>query len=183
LVHTIGKQTAPALTLDDLAEQVPAIRKQFNRYHTYAAANWDEFFTKEKREQALKHELKTLRTCWWKNDGKGNFTRKELPDEVQFSPIQAIDMADLDGSGVQKIIMVGNYYPWRIQWGQMDASFGWILDQDGKGNYKAVYPNETGFWAGGDVRSMVRIQRNGMPAWILGSHNGKVLGYRLWRPY
>jgi hypothetical protein len=183
LVHTIGNQTAPAITLDDLAEQVPGIKKQFLRYPDYAAANWDDFFTKEKREQALKHELKTLRTCWWQNDGKGNFTRKGFPDEVQFSPVWAIDTVDLQGFGDQQIIMAGNYYPWRIQWGQMDAGYGWLLEPDGKGNFKAVYPRQSGFWAPGDVRGMVRIQRKGIPAWMMGRHNGSVLGYRLWRGY
>ncbi len=188
LVHTIGNQTAPALTLDDLAEQVPGIKKQFLRYHDYAAASWDDFFTKEKREQALKHELKTLRTCWWKNDGRGNFARQELPDEVQFAPVTAIDasgLAEVWGNGVggTMMVLVGNYYPWRIQWGQMEASYGWILHTDGKGNFTTFKPNESGLWAGGDVRSMVRIQRDGMPGWIMGRHNGKVLGYRLWKGY
>ncbi|HSK12177.1 MAG TPA: VCBS repeat-containing protein, partial [Phnomibacter sp.] len=175
LVHTIGKQTAPALTLDDLAEQVPVIRKQYNRYHAYAAANWDEMFTKEKRDQALKHELKYLRTCWWQNDGKGNFTRKELPDEVQFSPVQAIDV--LEVSGGQQITMAGNYYPWRIQWGQMDASYGWVLLNNGKGKITCLHPRETGFWVGGDVRSMVRINGDGKGTWIIGRHNSRTLAY------
>ncbi len=179
LVHTIGNQTAPALSLDDAAEQVPLIKKQFLRYHEYAAANWTDFFTKEKREQALKHELKMVRTCWWKNDGKGIFIRQELPDDVQFAPVQAIDTADVFGLGYPQIIMVGNYYPWRIQWGQMDASFGWILDKDGQGAYKAINPAESGFWAGGDVRSMVRIQQNGKPVWIIGRHNAATLAFRL----
>jgi hypothetical protein len=179
LVHTIGNQTAPALTLDDVAEQVPAIRKQYNRYHAYASAKWADFFTKEKRDQALKHELKTLRTCWWQNDGKGNFARKELPDEVQFSPVQAIDVADLDGSGVLRIMMAGNYYPWRIQWGQMDAGYGWVLEPDGKGNFRAMYPRESGFWAGGDIRSMLRIDVKDKPNWFSAAYNGKVQGYRL----
>jgi hypothetical protein len=79
--------------------------------------------------------------------------------------------------------MAGNYYPWRIQWGQMDAGYGWLLEPDGKGNFKAVYPRQSGFWAPGDVRGMVRIQRKGIPAWMMGRHNGSVLGYRLWRGY
>jgi hypothetical protein len=179
LVHTIGKQTAPALTLDDLAEQVPLIRKQFNRYHAYAAAGWDQFFSKEKREQALKHELKYLRTCWWKNDGKGNFTRMELPDEVQFSTVQAIDVYDITGDGLPEIILAGNYYPWRIQWGQMDASYGWVLDNMGKGIFRVMYPSESGFWADGDVRSLLRLQQNGTATWMAGQQNGRVLNYRL----
>jgi len=179
LVHTIGKQTAPALTLDDVAEQVPLIRKQFVRYHQYAAANWEEMFTKEKREQALKHEIKYLRTCWWQNDGKGNFSRKELPDEVQFSTVQAMDITDVTGDGLTDIILVGNYYPWRIQWGQMDASYGWVLQGDGKGNFKVMYPHESGFWAGGDVRSLLRMNIKNKPCWITANHNGKVNGYRI----
>jgi enediyne biosynthesis protein E4 len=189
LVHTIGKQTAPALTLDDVAEQVPLIKKQFLRYGQYAGANWEEFFTKEKREQALKHELKMVRTCWWKNDGKGNFTQMDLPDEVQFAPVTAIDASGLAevwgprGAGETMMVLVGNYYPWRIQWGQMDASYGWVLHTDGKGNFTTHKPNQSGLWAGGDVRSMVRLQQNGMPVWIMARHNNGTFAYRLDRGY
>ena len=179
LVHTIGKQTAPALTLDDVAEQVPLIRKQFVRYHQYAAANWVDMFTKEKREQAMKHELKYLRTCWWQNDGKGNFTRKELPDEVQFSTVQSMDITDVTGDGLTDILLAGNYYPWRIQWGQMNASYGWVLKGDGKGNFRVIYPHESGFWAGGDVRSLLRLNIKNKEIWISSAYNGKVQGYRL----
>jgi hypothetical protein len=179
LVHTIGNQTAPALTLDDMAEQVPLIRKQFNRYHAYAGANWDVFFTKEKREQALKHELKYLRTCWWKNDGKGKFTRMELPEEVQFSAVQAIDTYDITGDGLPELIMAGNYYPWRIQWGQMDASYGWVLENKGKGSFWVRYPEASGFWAGGDVRSMVGIMAAGKGTFLIARNNGTIQGFTI----
>ena len=179
LVHTIGNQTAPALTLDDVAEQVPLIKKQFLRYHDYAAAGWDAFFTPEKRNQALKHELKYLRSSWWQNDGKGRFIRRELPDEVQFSPVQAIDTYDLTGDGLPEIILAGNYYPWRIQWGQMDAGYGWVLQPGGKGGFKALYPRQTGFWAGGDVRSMVRLSHGKGMLWITAAHGGKTNTFSL----
>jgi enediyne biosynthesis protein E4 len=179
LVHTIGNHTAPALTLDDLAEQLPLIRKQFNRYHAYAAANWEDFFTKEKREQALKHEMKNLRTCWWKNDGKGNFTRMEFPEEVQFSTVQAIDAHDITGNGLPELIMAGNYYPWRIQWGQMDASYGWVLENNGKGKFRVMYPAESGFWAGGDVRSMVHLSQGEKRIWVTGRYGGQVKAHQI----
>ncbi len=179
LVHTIGNQTAPALTLDDVAEQVPLIKKQFLRYHDYADAGWDAFFTAEKRNQALKHELKYLRSCWWQNDGKGRFIRRELPDEVQFSPVQAIDTYDLTGDGLPEIILAGNYYPWRIQWGQMDAGYGWVLQPDGKGAFNALYPRQTGFWAGGDVRSMVRLSHGKAMLWITAAYGGKTNTFSL----
>lgn len=182
LVHTIGNQTAPALTLDDMAEQLPLIRKQFNRYHAYAAANWEEFFTKEKREQALKHEMKTLRTCWWKNDGKGNFTRMEFPEEVQFSAIQAIDAFDITGDGLPELIMAGNYYPWRIQWGQMDANYGWVLENKGKGRFRVMYPRESGFWAAGDVRSLINMTQKRKPLWIIGVQGKETIGYQFLTP-
>jgi len=178
LVHTIGNHTAPALTLDDLAEQVPLLRKQFNRYHAFAAARWEDMFTPEKRQTALRHDLKYLRSCWWQNDGKGNFTRMELPDEVQFSPIMAIDTLQRQPNGYLKLLMAGNYYPWRIQWGQMDAGYGWVLEADQHGTYKAKYPWQTGFWATGDVRSMIRVVQGKNPLWLIVRHNSKLLAYK-----
>lgn len=178
LVHTIGNHTAPALSLDDLAEKVPLLRKQFNRYHDFAAAKWEDMFTPEKRQAALRHDLKYLRSCWWQNDGKGNFTRMELPDEVQFSPIMAIDTLERQPNGYLKLLMAGNYYPWRIQWGQMDACYGWVLEAENHGNYRAKYPRHTGFWTTGDVRSLIRIVQGKKPLWLIARHNGKLLAYK-----
>jgi hypothetical protein len=174
LVHTISNHTAPALTLDDLAEQVPLLRKQFNRYHAFAAARWEDMFTPEKRQAALRHDLKYLRSCWWQNDGKGNFTRMELPDEVQFSPIMAIDTLKRQPNGYLTLLMAGNYYPWRIQWGQMDAGYGWVLEPDDMGYYTALYPRTTGLWAEGDVRSMLRVSTPQGTLWLFAGHGGRV---------
>jgi hypothetical protein len=178
LVHTISGHTAPALTLDDLAEQVPLLRKQFNRYHAFAAAKWEDMFTPEKRQTALRHDLKYLRSCWWQNDGNGRFTRIELPDEVQFSPITAIDTLERQANGYLTLMVAGNYYPWRIQWGQMDAGHGWILEAEKNGNYLAKYPRYTGLWATGDVRSILSIKQGKNPFWLFGKHNGILLAYR-----
>ncbi len=179
LVYTIGNQTAPALTLDDVAEHVPVIRKQFSRYHTYAAASWSDFFTEELRKRALSHSLKTLETCWWKNDGNGHFTRQSLPQEVQFAPVQAADWFDVTGDGKPDLILSGNYYPWRIQWGQMDAGYGWVLRGDGKGQFKAIYPATTRLWVGGDVRSMMRLENGKKPVWIFGRFGSGAAAYQL----
>lgn len=179
LVYTIGNQTAPALTLDDVAEQVPAIRKQFARYHAYAAASWSDFFTEELRNKALGHSMKTLETCWWKNDGSGHFVRQTLPDEVQFAPVQAADWYDVTGDGKPDLILAGNYFPWRIQWGQMDAGYGWVLEGNGKGNFTTRYPGTTQLWAEGDIRSMVRLQNGQKPIWIFGRFGSAALTYQL----
>ena len=179
LVYTIENQTAPALTLDDVAEQVPLIRKQFARYHHYAAATWNDFFTDEVRNNAKSHLLKTMETCWWKNDGAGHFLRQILPVEVQFAPVQAADWYDVTGDGKQDLVLAGNLYPWRIQWGQMDASYGWVLQGTGKGQFKPLYPGVTQLWAGGDVRSMVRIQNGNNPVWFFGRFGSSVMPFRL----
>jgi hypothetical protein len=179
LVYTIGNQTAPALTLDDVAEQVPLIKKQFARYHVYAAASWNDFFTEDLRKKAKSHLLKTMETCWWKNDGKGHFLKQSLPVEVQFAPVQAADFYDVTGDGKADLILAGNYYPWRIQWGQMDASYGWVLEGDGKGHFKPLYPGDTQLWAGGDVRSMIRLQNGNNPVWLFGRFGASVMSFGL----
>jgi hypothetical protein len=65
----------------------------------------------------------------------------------------------------------------------MDASYGWILENKGNATFKVMYPKESGFWAGGDVRNMIRIENIGRPVWIMGRHNGWAQGYLIGRGY
>ena len=153
LIYYIGNIQAPALSLDDAAEQTPMLKKKFLRYEAYAKAAWKDLYDATAMQGTLEHKAVELQSCWWENKGNGSFTQHLLPLEVQFSMVQAISIADVNADGRQDLLLAGNCHAWRTQWGRQDASYGWVLQNTGKG-FKALYPAQSGLWLNGDVRDM-----------------------------
>jgi hypothetical protein len=61
----------------------------------------------------------------------------------------------------------------------MDASYGWVLENKGKGSFWVRYPEASGFWAGGDVRSMVGIMAAGKGTFLIARNNGTIQGFTI----
>jgi hypothetical protein len=162
LTYYIGDKQVPALGLDDLAEETPVLRKKFIRYEPFAKASWSELYDEESKKGTLELNAFELQSCWWENDGEGHFTKHVLPLEAQFSMLQGLVVMDVDKDAKKDLVVAGNYYPWRTQWGRMDASYGWVLRNTGKA-FVPMYPSSTGLWLGGDLRDLQMIKTKGLP--------------------
>ena len=55
-------------------------------------------------------------------------------------------------------MIAGNFFPYRVQLGQDDASLGLLLKGTPGKEFRAVDPSESGCYVGGDVRSMVSLK-------------------------
>ena len=77
-------------------------------------------------------ELKaeTLSSSCFMNDGKGNFTRKDLPDELQLAPI--FSFASLPEESALTYIAAGNFYGVLPYEGRYDAMNPTIFNYDKK---------------------------------------------------
>jgi hypothetical protein len=67
------------------------------------------------------------RSCFFENTGSGRFTKKPLPMEAQFAPVNAIICDDLDGDGHKDLLLAGNEYQAERIRGRYDASYGCFL--------------------------------------------------------
>ncbi|WP_394766963.1 hypothetical protein, partial [Ferruginibacter sp.] len=52
----------------------------------------------------------------------------------------------------------GNFYQSKPEVGIYDASYGLLLKGDGKGNFKAIKANQSGFFIKGAVRDIMAIK-------------------------
>jgi enediyne biosynthesis protein E4 len=159
---------------DEIAEQVPNMSKKFLKYSDYADANIDNLFEKKQIDAAKKFYIKNVSTSFFKNDGKGSFTTTALPLEAQFSPVNGILFNDYDGDGKKDILTAGNFFPFRVQQGRCDASFGSLLKGDGKGNFETVNINATGLFLHGDVRDMLEVKGKMGSVIIVSKNNGAI---------
>jgi Tol biopolymer transport system component len=60
-----------------------------------------------------------------------------LPNEIQYSNIEAIETSDINNDGILDIFFGGNQYLIKPQFGRQDASKGWLL-YGNKNKYKKV---------------------------------------------
>lgn len=147
----------PFNSRDEVTGQLPVLNKKFLRYADFGKATIDQLFPKEQLDKARKFYVYHTASSLLINNG-GKFTLKALPGESQFSTVNAIAYKDCDGDGKEDILLTGNFYPFRVQQGQCDASLGTLLKGDGKGNFTVVQRSETNLYVPGDVRDMVELK-------------------------
>lgn len=81
---------------------------------------------------------------------------------TQLSSINSIRSLDVNGDGENDLILGGNLSTFLPQFERLDGSFGDVLLNDGKGNFKWVMQKKTGLDVEGMVRDLVTIpQKNG----------------------
>lgn len=149
----------PYLTRDELIGQLPAMRKRFGDFKSYADITMGDLFSNGELKDAghlVAGYMKT--TCFLSNAG-GKFKAIELPKEAQYSPVYAIDVFDYNGDGNMDVLLCGNNSHFKIRLGKFDANYGVLLSGDGKGNFKYITQPESGFNIWGDVRSCVQINK------------------------
>ncbi|MET2985614.1 VCBS repeat-containing protein [Aureibaculum conchae] len=133
------------------SQQMPFIKKKFKSYHEFASAELIDVYGKENIDAALKYEANTFATSYFENDGKGNFTIKQLPMQAQTTAITSIISEDVNQDGNLDLLLFGNIYGFEVETPRQDAGYGFYLEGDGKGNFKPLMPYKSGLYVKGDV--------------------------------
>jgi hypothetical protein len=163
------RQLFPAINKDQLSEQVPAMKKFFLQHNTFSTATVDDIF----RDKSGMMELTCAETasCYFENTGAGQFIKHPLPREAQFAPVNAIICEDMDGDGINDLLLAGNEYHTEVMTGRYDASYGLFLKGSKKG-FRSMSPEKSGFLLDGDVRSLTVVRdRNKDKLVIAGVNN------------
>ena len=99
-------------------------------------------------------EVTVLESSVFLNRG-GRFERRPLPREAQESPVFAIAVADLDGDGLEDLVLGQNRSERLGALSRDDNGRGLWLRGDGMGRFRAVPPDAAGFSGEGDQRGVV----------------------------
>ncbi|PQA55584.1 VCBS repeat-containing protein [Siphonobacter curvatus] len=175
--YYVQGKSYPAASRDELLDQVVPLRKKFTRYHQYADATVENLFSKAALSQAKVVEAREMSSGIFFNEN-GTFRFTPFPVEAQFSRVSTMLLADWNKDGKPDILLAGNFSPYRVQHGPCDASFGLILQDDGKGQFRAVPPRESGLWLGGDVRQGLLVPTStGQQRLYFTVNDGSLLGY------
>lgn len=148
----------PYITRDELLERLPAMRKRFANFKSYADVTMDDLFSDKELKDAGHLLADRMSTTFFINTPTGKFKITELPKEVQYSPVYTIDQVDFNKDGKTDLLLCGNNSHTKIRLGKFDANYGILLEGDGRGNFKYIKQNESGFNIWGDVRSCIQIK-------------------------
>ena len=127
MCYTINGQEYTFLAKDELERALPVLKKAYERYDEVAGKNVQYmFYDLFKGYTELKAEV--LGSSCFLNDGKGNFTRMDLPDEVQLAPI--FSFAPLPDGQKGNYLAAGNFYGVLPYEGRYDALYPTLFSYD-----------------------------------------------------
>ena len=150
---------------------LPYLKKKYLKYESYKEQTIGDIFTREQLGNAIKLEAYEMHSSVFINSGNKTFTKKPLPTEAQLSPMYGIAVNDFDHDGKTDIVMGGNFYESKPEVGIYDASYGVLLQGDGRGNFTAVNENQSGMMVKGAVRDIVEVKSGGRQLIIFALNN------------
>jgi enediyne biosynthesis protein E4 len=177
LSRTFEQKEVPVFMRREMADQIPSIKKQNLKHQEYAKKTVQQLFDKT-LSSAQKLMVNYTSSCIAYNDGKGVFTVKRLPDEVQLSSANAIHVTDINKDGYPDLLMAGNFFDLLPQLCRLDASFGHVLINDTKGNYSVMPAASTGIYVPGQIRDIVSFNFKGQSNFLFLVNNEQPVWYQ-----
>lgn len=154
--YYIQGKSYPCYSRDEVAEQIPILKKKFPNYQTFSEATMADLFDSNILEKANKKEITNLKTLILENK-KGEFIPHELPIQAQNAPVYAILAEDFNHDGKKDLLLMGNNSKFRLRIGKVDANTGLMLLNKGNFNFESVSSQQSGIYVRGDVRSVKRV--------------------------
>ena len=161
----------PAFGRDDIAKQLPGIKKKFPTYKPFALATMDDILTPEQKDSAVKLKANLLQSCYLRNDGGGKFTLIPLPREAQVSVLNGMVVDDFDGDGNLDVLINGNDYGTEVSIGRYDALNGLLLKGDGNGGFTPLSIEQSGVYLPGNGKALVKLRGSDNKYLIAASQN------------
>jgi hypothetical protein len=142
---------------DVLTDQINTMRGRFRTFSAYADATFEDSFLPEELEDAYVVCAQKFESSYIENLGNGKFKITSLPLVAQFAPVYGMITDDFDEDGLPDILLSGNSYSPEVLSGRDDAFTGLLLKGDGKGNFKNINSENTGFLSDQDSKGMVKV--------------------------
>jgi hypothetical protein len=178
LAYTINGKEYPFLAKDELERALPVLKKYYLKYSEVAGKTVQYvFYDLFKDYTELKAEV--LASSCFINDGKGNFKRIDLPQELQLAPIFSFTPFD---NKTNNYLAAGNFYnviPYEGRYDALQPTFFSYNKNQGALQYDSELASVTGQardakwinYAGGG--KILIIARNNEPLIFLKPTNGQ----------
>jgi enediyne biosynthesis protein E4 len=127
MAYTVNGKEYTFLAKDELEREMPVLKKAYLSYHEVAGQTVQYmFYDLFKDYKELKAEV--MGSSAFINDGKGNFTRYDLPPETQQAPVFSFSQS---GSNAKNYLAAGNFYGVTPYEGRYDALHPTLFSYNG----------------------------------------------------
>ena len=154
LTRTVGGRDMPVFLKREITDQFPGIKKNSLRHREYATKSIQDLFSGELIAKAGVKQFNYCSSIAAINEGGGKFQVQRLPTRVQLSSVNAVCAIDLNNDRKVDLITGGNNFDFPPQFGRLDASFGDVLINKGKGRLEWLEPNQSGLSLKGVIKDI-----------------------------
>lgn len=165
------KKEFPAHTRDDLIGYVPALKKKFLTYKSFAEAKMNQLFDQHELDDALKLTADYFSSSYIENKGAGKFSIHPLPAMAQFSSINGMIADDINEDGFLDLLICGNDYGTELTTGRYDAMNGLVMLGNGKGDFASLTLSQSGLFIPGNAKALVRLKGAGSSYLVAATQN------------
>lgn len=158
------------LAKDELERELPVLKKAYLTYGEVAGQTVQYTFY-DLFKDYLELKAERLGSSSFINDGKGNFSVQELPDEIQLAPV--FGFASVADGKASSYIAVGNFYGVVPYEGRYDALFPTLFNYNNQSkSFKASSILPT---VGGEIRDAKWINYKGNQKILLLARNNNTI--------
>jgi hypothetical protein len=165
-------QDFPIVDKDELLSQLPYLKNKLLYFKDYEKATINSIFDKTTIDESLVVEANHFKTTLFLNLN-GKFSSFDLPQEIQYSSVKAIEVTDVNNDSINDIIFGGNQYLVKPQFGRDEASKGWLV-LGSKANNKVSFPIAKSIGINGQIRNFEIIEANGKKIVVTAINNKKI---------
>ncbi|HEY4966179.1 MAG TPA: VCBS repeat-containing protein [Puia sp.] len=158
MTRTVEGKDLPVFLKHEMEDQIPSLKKQNLKNQDYAKRTIQELFSPEQLNKSLVKQFNYCSSIIAINQGNGQFSIQKMPQRVQLSSLNAVLCLDVNGDGHPDIIAGGNEFGFLPQFGRLDASFGDVLLNNGKGEFTWLGSGKSGLNLRGQVRDITGIK-------------------------
>ncbi|MEM6522399.1 MAG: VCBS repeat-containing protein [Bacteroidota bacterium] len=177
LAKNIGGREVPVRGRECSAQQIPQIAERFKTFDSFAKADIDEILG-EQMDEALHLSVTTFETEYWRQSEK-SWVKASLPNQVNFSAALALDYLDVNGDDLDDLIIAGNIFDMEVETTRLDAGTGYVLLNQGNGQFKTSDSFETGFFVQHNVKDIAIIRNaSGTANILVAENNGYLRAFR-----
>jgi enediyne biosynthesis protein E4 len=174
MTYTVEGKDLPVNMKRDMVKELPILKKQVLKHHDYAEKSIQEILPKEKLQKAVVKQVDYFKSVFAINDGKGNFTLKEMPLQSQLSSICTAYVLDLNGDNRLDIVYGGNHTTFLPQYGRNDGSYGDVLLNQGNMVFQSLSSAQSGLRVSGMMKDIKPLKIKGLDYLMIGINNEKL---------
>lgn len=162
----------PLHEIDELYAQMPMLKKKYRTYEEFSQVPLEVLFPEDMLTAALKLQFKEDRSQILWNES-GQLKLEPLARAAQYSTVNAVLIEDFNADGTLDILLGGNDYNFKPQFGRQDATSGWLC-YGNKTERGTDFSDCRALGIEGQIRAFAKTNQNQI---IVGINDGAVKVY------